>query len=269
MESLEILYYGFRGSASMSGIFFTTTQNHKIMQTPYYNYTPDDKMITLISDNYRMIQVMSRFGIKVGFGDKTVAEVCEEHNVDCMTFLAVVNFVSNPNDSSTIHLNEISIRSILQYLRSSHIYFLEYLLPEIRRKLLDGIRFRTSDVSILILKFFDEYSFEVRTHMEYEENHVFDYVHRLLDGIADPNFKISTYSDHHEEVTSKLRELKTLIIRYCPESADVNLLNAALFDICQCKQELDSHSKVENMIFIPTIEALETKISSREGCNPQ
>ena len=40
-------------------------------------YKPTDKMIDLISDNYSLLQVMSRFGLSLGFGDKTVKEVCE------------------------------------------------------------------------------------------------------------------------------------------------------------------------------------------------
>lgn len=51
-------------------------------------------MIDLIGDNYSLLQVMSRFGLSLGFGDKTVKEVCEMNNVDCQTFLVVVNFMA-------------------------------------------------------------------------------------------------------------------------------------------------------------------------------
>ena len=57
-------------------------------------YKPTDKMIDLISDNYSLLQVMSRVGLSLGFGDKTVKEVCELNGVDCRTFLIVVNFMS-------------------------------------------------------------------------------------------------------------------------------------------------------------------------------
>ena len=35
-------------------------------------YTPTDKMSYLICDNYTLLQVMSRFDLSLGFGDKTV-----------------------------------------------------------------------------------------------------------------------------------------------------------------------------------------------------
>ena len=58
-------------------------------------YEPDDKMISLIRDNYNLLQSLGSFGISLGFGDKTVSQVCEEQHVDTYTFLAVVNFTIN------------------------------------------------------------------------------------------------------------------------------------------------------------------------------
>ena len=58
-------------------------------------YEADDKMIDLISDNYSMLQCLAAFGIRLGFGDKTVQEVCHEQDVDCYTFLATTNFLIN------------------------------------------------------------------------------------------------------------------------------------------------------------------------------
>ena len=48
-------------------------------------YEPDDKMIYLIRDNYDLLQSLGCFGISLGFGDKTVREVCDDQNVDTYT----------------------------------------------------------------------------------------------------------------------------------------------------------------------------------------
>ena len=93
--------------------------------TGIHRYLPGDRMADLISENYFLIHVISRFGIKVGFGDKTVEQVCRDFGVDCATFLAVVNFIVQGHsyiDGST----ELSIPSLLNYLKQSHIYFLEF-----------------------------------------------------------------------------------------------------------------------------------------------
>lgn len=221
-------------------------------------YQPTDKMVALIADNFELIQVMSRFGIPMGVGDKTVGEVCAEHGVDCETFLQVVEFTlsagSRSGDPSTLDL-----AALLTYLRQSHIYFLEYFLPSIRRKLLDSITLRTTDVSFLILRFFDDYTGEVRTHMLSEEQSVFCYVESLIAGGEPDSRRTATYSRHHEEVATKLRELKRLIIQYCPPGADVNPLNAALYDIYRCEHELEIHCLVEDRMFVPALEAIEAR----------
>ena len=51
-------------------------------------YEAEDKMISIIRDNYNILQSLGSFGINLGFGDKTVREVCDEQNVDTYTFLA-------------------------------------------------------------------------------------------------------------------------------------------------------------------------------------
>lgn len=222
-------------------------------------YRPNDRMVDLISDNYFLIQVISRFGIKVGFSDKTVEDVCKDFDVDCNTFLAIVNFISDGN-SYIDNLSNISLHSLLIYLKQSHTYFLDYCLPAIRKKLLEGINLSTEDVSFLILKFFDEYTTEVRTHMELEEQGVFMYVNKLLEGKVNEKYQISTYSEHHDQVGDKLKELKNIILKYCPQNADINLLNDALYDIYRCEQELESHCLVEDYIFVPAVLKLERHI---------
>lgn len=216
-------------------------------------------MISLISDNYQLIQVMTRFGINVGFGDKTVMEVCRDGGVDCTTFLAVVNFIANGQRISPDE-TPISLPSLMKYLKSSHSYFLEYCLPSIRRKLIDAINISTTDVSFLILKLFDETRDEIKRHMDYEERTVFDYIDNIERYAEMPEFHISIYSDNHEHVSGKLSELKKLIIKYCPGSLDTNSLNDALYSLYACEEDLLSHCRVEDCLLVPAILSIEQRI---------
>lgn len=82
-------------------------------------YEADDKMITLIKDNYNVLQSLGCFGISLGFGDKTVSQVCEEQQVDTTTFLAVVNYTINGERPDISSLN-LSLPTLLRYLKASH-----------------------------------------------------------------------------------------------------------------------------------------------------
>ena len=217
-------------------------------------YIPQDKMVSLIADDYRLLQVLSRFGIHLGFGDKTIEDVCNDNAVDCNTFLTVVNFIKNDYLLSDEPLS-LSLNSLLHYLKQSHIYFLEFCLPAIRRKLLDAITLKDSDVSFLILKLFDEYVDGVAEHMLEEETNLFKTAGNLASNENMNKEEIPAINKHHLKVGSKLKELKNIIIKYCPAESNANLLNAALYDIYRCEEELTSHCLIEDMLLYPAIKS--------------
>lgn len=221
-------------------------------------FSSSDKMVELIKDNYRLLQVLSRFGIPMGFGDKTVGEVCRRNNVDINTFIAVINQMIDET-RGTNENESISLPSLLEFLRKSHAYFLEFCLPAIRRKLLDAIKLNNEDISFLIIKLFDEYVSEIKAHMDEEEKTLFPYVVALCNGELEKRSAVVTYSEHHEDVGSKLKELKNIIIKYCPDDSKMNHLNAALYDIYRCEEELTGHCRVEDNLLIPAIKKLENK----------
>lgn len=223
-------------------------------------------MCDLVCDRYPVLQVMSRFGIALGFGDKTIAEVCAESKVDTATFLAVVNLLMGSGAGAEVSA-EVSVRSLTDYLHTSHGYFLEYRLPSIRRKLIEAVDCSQSDVSFAILRFFDEYVAEVQRHMAYEEQTVFPYVESLLAGEKNSSYSMGIFRRQHDQVEIKLRELKNIIIKYYP-SGSTNELNGVLFDIFTCEQELASHNAVEDEIFVPAVERLASEAPQAERTEP-
>ena len=126
-------------------------------------YEADDKMISLIKDNYDLLQSLGSFGINLGFGDKTVREICEDNGVDTHTFLAVVNLTINgySNFDNDEHL---SVPTLLHYLEASHVYYLDFQLPFIRRELEESIDMEDS-LGRLIMKLYDEYAREISKHI--------------------------------------------------------------------------------------------------------
>ena len=138
-------------------------------------YEADDKMISLIRDNYDLLQMLGSFGISLGFGDKTVMETCKDNDVDTYTFLAVVNY--NINGYGEFEADEqLSVPTLLHYLEASHAYFLDFQLPYIRRELQESLD-ESESLAKLILRFYDEYAHEIRRHMKYEQKTLFPYVH--------------------------------------------------------------------------------------------
>ncbi len=219
-------------------------------------YEPDDKMISLIRDNYDLLQMLGSFGISLGFGDKTVSETCQDNGVDTYTFLAVVNFSIN-GSTDAANNEQLSVPTLMHYLEASHAYYLEFQLPFIRRELAESLS-PDDSVAKLILRFYDEYAHEIRRHMKYEQKTLFPYVRSLLDGTPSADYSIETFSRQHSAADKKLRELKLLIIKYLPtDGLHNNMLTATLHDIYANEEWLHQHSLVEDLIFVPAIRRLE------------
>ncbi|MBO6144017.1 MAG: helix-turn-helix transcriptional regulator [Prevotella sp.] len=226
-------------------------------------YEPQDKMITLIKDNYSVLQALGSFGISLGFGDKTVAETCEINGVDCYTFLAVVNFTINDFTNYEDDA-QLSVPTLLHYLEASHAYYLDFQLPFIRRELEESIG-DDDRLGRLILKFYDEYAQEIMRHMRYEEKTLFPYVQSLLDGNPAADYNIDMFSKHHESTDKKLRELKLMIIKYLPSDPHHNnKLTATLYDIYNNEEWLRQHAEVEDHIFTPAIRRLEQQTKQQD-----
>jgi regulator of cell morphogenesis and NO signaling len=224
-------------------------------------YEDTNKMCELIGDDYRLLQVISRFGLSLGFGEKTIAEVCQEQQVDCNTFLAVVNFTKCGDKALGNWTDRISVSSLTEYLRQAHSYFLEFQFPNIRRKLVEAIDCSEhNEVAFLILKFYDGYVAEVRKHMEHENVAVFAYVDELIAGEKANHISIEMEILHQDPIEQKMTELKNIIIKYYKIQGDANLLNSVLADIFVCEEDLRIHCDMEKNLFIPAVRILEEKV---------
>jgi Regulator of cell morphogenesis and NO signaling len=219
-------------------------------------YSAADSMARLVSENHRALLVMSRFGLGLGFGNKTIQEVCEEQGVDTTTFLTVVNILLNEETGPAVPEN-ISLTALVDYLHNSHEYFLGFRLPGIRKQLLH-ILCAEEPLSKAIVSYFDGYAEEVRKHMQYEEAFVFPYVHKLLWGEDTAGYNIEMFEKQHNQVEARLTEFKNIIIRFYP-ARNTHEMNDVLFDIFNCEYDLASHNAVEDHVFIPAIVALEAK----------
>ena len=111
------------------------------------------------------------------------------------------------------------------------------------------------------MKLFDEYARSIRNHMQFEEKSLFPYVEQLIQGKASDQYDIHTFSRHHGQNELKLRELKSIIIKYLPsDSLHNNQLTATLYNLYNCERWLSSHAEVEDHIFIPAVHRHEKKL---------
>lgn len=219
-------------------------------------------MNELLNENSSLLLTITRFGFSLGFGDKTIKELCKINNIHEHTFMSVVNFISFGTEPVKTDYPDISLDSLIGYLKSAHSYFISYKLPEIRKKLVQAIECKNenSNYNSMLLTFFDDYVKEVQKHMEHENTMVFPYVYKLLEGNKPEKYSIEEFEKNHENIDSKLTDLKNILIKYYPAQGPNYQLNDVLFDLLSCEKDLHTHNQVEDFLFVPIVEDIEKSL---------
>lgn len=228
-------------------------------------YSADTLMSDLICERYDLLLVITRFGIPLGFGDQTIREVCEENNVHVETLIAVVNtIVSHNTKPSQELLASLSPMALVDFLKRSHHYFLDYRLPKLLVHLRRAIEGGPEEIVFLINKFFDQYVAEVHKHMGYEDKNVFPYVRALVDGTQKRGagaYNIDIFSRRHDKVEARIGELKNILIKYFPDGSGYEL-TSVLHELFSAEDDLATHNFVEDFLFVPLIRSMEQKQNS-------
>ena len=216
-------------------------------------YKGSDKICDLMSHEEDAIQIISRFGLEMGVGEQTIAQVCEAHGVHTPTFLAVVN---HKLFKQRVLPADIDIPTLQRYLKNAHTYFLDFRLPRLRRALIEAIipADPTTKIPGLILRCYDEFVEEIRTHIEHENKGLFDeHVH------------------DDQRITDKLTEIKNLIIKYYPtkptstEGTVTYTLISVMSDLWHTEQDFADHCAIEDDILRPALtnhRSRKTKVES-------
>ena len=185
-----------------------------------YLYKETDNLSALITAQPQLLLTLSHFSIPMGFGDKTIAQVCAEHGIEPKFFLLICEVYSNDNYMpSAAMLRSTPMEGLVPYLLRSHDYYLNRRLPHIGHHLEKIADMLPPRAGKAIKKFFSAYIEEVREHFSHEEKIVYPHISNLIGGKSD-NFKIKDFLVSHGNLEDKLSDLVQIIFKYLPDCGD-------------------------------------------------
>ncbi|MDD4819761.1 MAG: hemerythrin domain-containing protein [Flavobacteriales bacterium] len=228
------------------------------MSTPQTLFYPTMKLSDMIDANYHLLHVLSRMGISLGFGEISIEQMCQKHDISVQSFLIICNIYSFDNyipEKDILYKTDIS--DIMTYLRSSHVYYSEKIIPRVRVKLSELSASCSPTHQKVLMRFFEDYHAEVLKHFEYEEKTVFPYIEQVLSHYNSTDYGISKFQRHHSDIDGKLNDLKSIIVKYLPENGSADIRNDVLFEIFLLEEDLAKHTLIENKILIPLVSKLE------------
>jgi regulator of cell morphogenesis and NO signaling len=223
-----------------------------------WKYRGEESMSDLVERDFRTLLVMSRFGIGLGFGDQTIRQACDAHDVDVDTFIAVMSTIFDGDDRPPCDISRVSPSCLLDFLSATHVYYLDTRLPAIRRGLIEVWNGPENDLTRALIKCFDDLVEEIDKHVRKEERELFPYVRMLVDGKPTAASQYDRSPAKHIPIKTQLAELRRILIKYYP-ARDTNRMNDVLFEIFTWEHDLVSHMRVEELLLYPIIGNLEQK----------
>lgn len=225
-------------------------------------FSEKTKLAELIANNGRLLQLLPRFGIALGFGDRNIGEVCRINNVSIDLFLNICYIYSDPDfKPSVTELNKIDMRGLLSYLKASHRYYMDERFPHIEEHLQRIIEASGYKYGPMLSHFYEQYKQEVVQHIQYyEEEVVFPYIEMLNKGQKPSSYNIEEFRHNHTNIQDTLDDMMNILVKYLPgdilpaERIEISL------DIMELSADLNLHSRIEDHLLIPFVETLENTL---------
>jgi DNA-binding CsgD family transcriptional regulator/iron-sulfur cluster repair protein YtfE (RIC family) len=233
--------------------------------------TGDMKMSDVIASDQRTMLLMPRFGIEMGFGDKTVRQLCQEQAIQTDFFLLMANTFLHQDYFPNKRLKNVDIKLLLRYLANAHDHYIREKIPHLESLFERFIAELPPLAKSQLEKFFREYIREVVDHIEYEEKTVFPYINELVrfaehhpTAKTSFNYGIKEFEEKHNDIEEKLSDLKNLLVKYFPYDNNRYLRILILNELFDLEQDLINHARLEDKVLIPIVEELEKLISENK-----
>ena len=224
-------------------------------------FSSDSRLSDLITAHPSLLSLLTRMGLSLGFGDRSIADVCEESGVNTDFFLLICNvYTFNNYVPSTAAILGTDMTGLVPYLEKSHQYYVDKRLPHIERHL-DAIAQNLSGrISLVFISFYKQYKQEVVAHFMHEERDVFPHIRALMAGQRDTTYRISEFLQSHSDIEGKLDDLLNFIFKYLPPQVDDDNVLDVVYDILRLSEDLKKHNFIEEKIMVPLVRHLEKAI---------
>jgi regulator of cell morphogenesis and NO signaling len=233
------------------------------------------KMADVLLNNYNLLPVISRFNIKLGFGEKTVEEVCSDFKVNLDFFLEIANSFVDEDYIPQKDLHSFPVSLLVNYLKRTHKYYLDEKIPEIEKmisRLVKSSR-KNRDKFGLVYDFFRDYKNELINHINREEIKVQPYVIEIEEAFYEKkisrdlynsilSYSMLDFASEHDNVEEKLFDLKSIIIKYLPPAGSPGLCNTILTELFRLEKDLNAHASLEDKVLIPKVSDMEKQLLS-------
>ena len=216
-------------------------------------FTGSYTLADLIEANYKLLSVLSRMDVQLSFGDVSVEQICRRYNLSAELFLMICNISTYSDYRPDVGgLSDDDIRRIMRYLRLSHSYYVNVSMPKIR----SGVSALAGDCDDIqekvLIKFFDDFESEMKLHFDEEES-AFSGIDGMLSSGGGEAELPPEVVEAHDDLCDKMDDIKSIIIKYLPESCPTELRLEVLMEIYRLREDIRTHILIESRMLVPAL----------------
>lgn len=225
--------------------------------------TSDTPLSAALEQHPTLIPLVSRFGIRLGLGEKSVAAVCAEHGIDAGFMLTLMNTYLFEEYFPEQKLKSFHVSQLVDYLSKTNAYYLHYQLPNIERHLGSLIASGGAGNKNLALlgKFFSSFKQSLTDSIDYDTREWFPYCLAVSSGDAAGEIKnvpipVTSGGEGEDPAVSQLRDLRSIMVRHLSGEYNDNLAYAVIFAVGSIERDIRQHNRIRNRVLTPVIDAL-------------
>ena len=197
---------------------------------------PHSVMADVLLEHNELIPVLNRFGIRLGVGDKTVLDLCEEHQLNPDFILTVLNVYLDESYIPDAALALFDTGLIADYFHHTVENYIHELVPNIEKHLNAFIAIsgaENKELGMLRLLF-----------LRFKER-MTQYLQKT--------------SDFKEELPDDLlHDLKNILIKHLSKAYNQNLIYAVVFSVHSLEKDLAAHNRLRNKVLRPKLNELDS-----------
>ena len=213
--------------------------------------SPEMKIFELVESAPSILSIFSRLDIRLPFGDISVAEMCQREGFTTELFLALCSIHATENfRPDTDRLTVDMLPEVINYLRASHRYYAEKMLPHTSAHLQEILEHCDTLSRSMLRRFYDDYMEYIVEHFREEEEHLFS----IIDNDSTERADLSILDVPHADIDDRSNDIASLIFKSLHETAPTKLRIVTLEHIYALRDDLRRHNNVERYILKPLVD---------------
>ena len=187
--------------------------NKRLNRVYLPTFSPEMQLFELVEAAPSVLSIFSRLDIRLPFGDISVEQMCKREGYTTELFLALCSTHADESfQPSTERLTMEMLPEVIGYLRASHRYYADKMLPHTSAHLQEILDCCDSLSRSMLRRFYDDYTVYIVDHFHAEEQHLFS----VIDNVAERRADLALLDLPHDDIDDRSNDIASLIFKSLP-----------------------------------------------------